>query len=405
MSYTINALKGVGWTGSYRLTSRILAFIRIGALARILTPFQFGTVGIATLVLSFLETFSQLGLGVFFIQEKKPIEKYISTAWVLSILRGIFIFLLLFLFSGFIASFFNSIESELLIKLVALVALVRGFISPSRVSLLKNMNFKGETIFSFAVLLVDFSFTVILAIILKNPISIVYGLLFGAITEVALSLILLKPRPRFKFNTKHFKTITNRGKWVTASNIFNYLFSEGDDILVGKLFKNDSLGIYQVSYKISTLPLTEISQVFNTVAFPIFSKFADDKKRLMRAFKRFFYSILIIVIPIGLAIYFFPNIIVSILLGVQWSKAIPIIKTMAAFGVIRSLTVIFNPLFNSLKLQKYVTYYNYISLIVMGLLIYPLTINFGLIGIVYSVLIGSITSLLLSIYYAVNIFR
>lgn len=398
MGYTRDVLKGVGWNGGYRLISRGLAFIRIAILARILTPFQFGIVGIATLVLSFLETFTQIGFDVFFIQENKPTEKYIDTAWVLSILRGIFIFLLLYFSSGLISNFFNSIDSQLLIKLIAFVALVRGFINPSRVNMIKNINFKGETLFSSAVLFVDFSITVIVTILLRNPAGIVYGLLFGAITEVILSMILLSPRPKFRFNISHFKMITNRGKWVTLSNIFSYLFSEGDDAVVGKILNKSSLGIYQVSYKIATLPLTEITQVFNTVTFPIYVKFANERKRLIRAFRRVFLLIIIITFPLSLVVYLFPQYIIHFFLGDQWISAIPILKDLAIFGMFRALVVSFNPLFKSLKIHKYITFYSIISFAIMALSIYPLINKFGLIGTVYSVIAGTLFALVYNIH-------
>ena len=91
MGYLKQTVINVSWAGILRASTRIITFIRIIVLARILTPSQFGVFGIASLVLSFLEILTETGINVFLIQEKKAIKYYINDAWLVSILRGILI--------------------------------------------------------------------------------------------------------------------------------------------------------------------------------------------------------------------------------------------------------------------------------------------------------------------------
>jgi len=398
MSYTQEGFRGLGWIGAFRIFCRLLAFLRIGILARVLSPLQFGIFGVASLILSFLENITETGIWIFIIQEKKYTRNQIDTAWVMSIARGLMIFTLVYLSATPISMFFNSSESILLIKTIAFVALIRGFISPSRAGLLKRLYYRKESLFSSVILLCDFSVTVILTIILKSPIAMIYGLIAGAILEAILSIVILKPRPRFKFDIKSFRLIAGRGRWLFGARLFNYAFSEGDDVFVGKVFEKNVLGVYQVSYKISILPLTEVTNVINQVTLPIFVKLRSDKKRLINAFRKLIITVTVIVIPIGLLLYIFPHIIVEIFLGDKWKSAIPIIKTLAVFGVLRSITVCFNSLFNSLKLQKYIAYYTFISLLTLAISIYPLTLIFGLMGTVYAVTLGALVALIINVY-------
>ena len=129
MSYFKNTLRGFFWMGFLRVSTRVVAFIKIAILARLLTPSQFGVYGIAFLVLAFLEITTESGINVFLIQEKERIENYINTAWLVSILRGIVIFLAIIYFSSPIASFFNMTESKPLIVLISFVPLIKGFIN------------------------------------------------------------------------------------------------------------------------------------------------------------------------------------------------------------------------------------------------------------------------------------
>lgn len=402
MGYFKDTVRGLKWMGAFKLISRVVSFLRIAILTRILSPVQFGIFAVASLSLSFLETFTETGIGVFLIQAKEDIEKYVDSAWIISIVRGIVIFILVYFGASKISYFFNSPDSYLLLRVVALVALVRGFINPSRIYFIKNLNFKGEFKISVIVLMVDLITTVAATILLRNPIALVYGLLFGAMTEVVLSLIIIKPRPKLKFKKNIFRIIIKTGKWITASTIFNYLFSEGDDAIVAKLLSKFDLGIYQLSYKISILPLTEVTQVINSVVFPVYVKIRDDTPRLRSAFLKTLIVVILLTTFICSIIFMFPKIIVNVLLGESWKSAAQYIQLLAFFGLFRSIAVSCNPLFNALHKQRYITYYSFVAFFSMVITIFPLMNKYGLRGTIISVIIGSFIALFLNL---VNVYR
>ena len=108
MGYTKDAIRGISWIGFFRIATRGISYVRIVILARILTPSQFGAVDIALLTLSITEIFTETGINIFLYQQKEKIDKYINTAWVVSIVRGLFIGLIILIFASSIAQFFNS---------------------------------------------------------------------------------------------------------------------------------------------------------------------------------------------------------------------------------------------------------------------------------------------------------
>ena len=144
MGYSSAAFKGVSWMGFLRISTRLITFVRLAILARILIPAQFGVFGVATLVLSFLEVLTETGINVFLIQKRDEADKYINSAWIVSILRGCLIFLILAITAPFIANFFNSPESQKIILLIAFVPLIRGFINPSIINIQKEIQFQKE---------------------------------------------------------------------------------------------------------------------------------------------------------------------------------------------------------------------------------------------------------------------
>ncbi len=107
-SLSKRVVRGGIWVFALRITSRSLGFIRTIILARLLAPEDFGLLGIAMLAIATLETFSQTGFNAALIQKKENVESYLDTAWTVSAVRGVLLFLILFLSAPLVATFFNS---------------------------------------------------------------------------------------------------------------------------------------------------------------------------------------------------------------------------------------------------------------------------------------------------------
>lgn len=400
MGYLQNTIKGITWVGAFRGFTRIVAFARTAVLARILIPAQFGLFGVTTLVLAFLEILVETGINVFLVQEKDDIDEYINTAWVISIARGMIISAVIFVAARYISIFFKSPDSLNLLYLIAAVPFVRGFINPSLVKLQKELRFKKEFWFKSTIFLFDAGVTVILALTIRSATSLVWGLIAGAILEVLLSFIYTRPIPKLSFEAVKMKRIINRGKWMTGAGIFQYLFRQGDDAVVGRILGTPSLGLYQVAYKISSLPISEVADVIARVTFPVYMKISKDGKRLRSAFYKTLLAVSVLVIPFGLAIFIFSREIILVILGDKWLEAVPVLKVLSIYGVIRA---IINPsltVFLAVKKQELVTFITFISVLGLAVSIIPLVIKFGMVGAGISTIVGSLASLPFVIYYS-----
>ena len=391
--------------GGLRGATRALAFIKILILARILSPSEFGLFGIAMLFLSFLEIISETGVNIFLIQEGEDINSFIDTAWIVSIVRGILIALVLFLLAPVISHFFNSPQSLNVLLLISLAPLMRGFINPSVVRFQKNLLFAKEFIFRFLIYFLDASIAIIVALITHSAISLVYGLLAGAVFEVCASHLFVRPGPKLRFVKNKLNLIIKRGKWVTFAGIFNYLFENIDDAVVGRLLNTAYLGTYQMAYKVSSLPMTEVSDVIQKVTLPVYSKITQDKERLKKAFIKSLLVTTLIVIPIGIILFFFPEKVVLILLGPKWISTVSVIKVLSFFGVVRAITETTYPLFLSLKKQNYVSAITLFSISGLAITILPLVRNFDIVGAGISSLTGAIFAVPITVYLLNKVFK
>lgn len=389
----------------FRIASRGLSFIKIAVLARVLTPSQFGVFGVASLVLVLLEILLETGINVILIQTKKGIEDYLDSAWIVSIIRGVIISVMIIISSPFIASFFKTPDAIGILLFISIVPLVRGFINPAEVKFQKELNFHYEFWFRTSVFFVDAVFSIIFSLLTHSVYSLVIGLLAGAVLEVIVSFVLIKPTPKLTLKSGYFREIFHKGKWITTYGILNYFGENGDNIVIGRILGASSLGLYQMAYKLSILPISEVSDVVSRVVFPVFSKIEEDNKRLITAFIKTMTSIALGAILVGGILFAFPAEIVSVVLGPQWMSIVPIIKVLSIFGVLRTFSGPSSAVFLARGKQKYVTIMTFTRFITLIIMIFPLVSVYGMIGAGYAQMLSAIAEFPVILFLFYRMFK
>lgn len=405
MGYTKSAVKGISWITLLRILTRIITIARLSILGRLLTPAQFGYFGIATLILSFLEIFTETGINVFLIQEKGHIKDYVNSAWIVSIIRGILLGLIIFLSAHIVALFFNAPAAYPIITLISFVPLIRGFINPAIVTYQKDLLFHKEFIFRFVLFLIDVVISIIIGLLTKSAIAFVYGLIASAVVEVLCSYILFPIKPKIQFEIKKVKYIIRRGWWVTMTGIFSFFSDNGDNLTVGKILGSSALGIYQIAYKFSTLPISEITNVVNQVVFPVYTKFSHDKKRLWNAFVKVTFIGSLGALLLGGSIFIFAKPIILFFMGSQWISAVPAIQILAVYGVLRTIFGNFAPLFLSLGKQNYVATMTFFRVLGLAAFVIPLVLSYGMVGAGYAMLLSIFFEIPVILYFSYIVFK
>lgn len=398
-SYSGKVIAGATWMGAFRIFSRMIAFVRVIILARLLVPAQLGVFGIASISLALLEILTETGINVFLVQEKDKLDNYVNDAWLVSIIRGILIAVSIILAAPLIITFFKIPQALDLVLLISIVPFIRGFINPAEVKFQKNLQFGKEFYFRTAIFSLDSLIAVVVSLITRSAIGLVFGLIAGAIFEVALSFILIRPIPALKFDLRKISKIFHRGKWVTLYGILNYMASKGDNIVIGRLIGAGALGIYQMGYALAALPVSEIADVSNRVTFPVYSIISGDRKRLIKGFKKAMLLVSAASILIGIAIFFFPKDLFIFIFGQKWESTMTILKPLAIFGIIRAISGTTSAFFLGVEKQNYVAGMTSIRLLILIITIIPLTVGYGIVGASYAVLLSGISEIPIIIYY------
>ena len=385
-------IKGSFWILLLRITNRVLGLARTTILARLLLPEHFGIVAIAVAAIAAIEAFSQPGLAAALIQKQEKITDYLNTAWTASVIRCLLIYAVLYFLSPYVASFFHASEAKNVIQIYGLSTIIAGFRNIGVVYFQKEMEFKKQYLYDLSIILANISVAIPAALILRSVWALVLGGIAGSIVRIMMSYILHPFRPRLRLDKCKLFEMMNFGKWILGSNILYFLITQGDDIFLGKVFGTAALGLYQMAFMISNLPNTDISQVISRVAFPAYSMMQDNISKMRDAYLKVFQIIAFIAIPLSGAIYILSYEFVDLLLTEKWLPIVQIIKVLVWAGLMNTFIFLAEPIFSATGYPNIHTKWQLISLVVLSITIYPLSIFQDFLVVATAVLVSNSTA-------------
>ncbi len=398
-------IRGGFYVFALNLICRGFEFVRTIILARLLLPSDFGLVGAAGAAIAAIEAFSGTGFTHALIQKKGSTAGYLDTAWLVSAIRGLLIFGILFFCAPLVARFFGNEAIIWVLRATAFTSVLSGFTNIGIVYFQKNLRFERQLLLDFAVVLVSLFVSITLAIKLRSVWAIVYGGLAGSFIKLILSYALHSYRPKLRFDFAKAAELFGYGKWILGSSILWFIVLQGDDIFVGKMLGLTLLGFYQLAYRIGNIPATEISHVINRVTFPAYSKLQDEPQRLRHAFLDVLQLTSIILIPLVGAIFSLAYDFINIFVGYKWVQMVPAMKVLALAGLIRAIGVTSGSVFLATGKPAIDTRWQAVRLFILAVLIYPLAVQWDILGVSLAVLFSTLVTTIAFSVYAIKITR
>jgi len=389
------AVRGGFWVIALKIIAQIFNLLRLIIIARILAPDDFGLMGIAMLVMSILEVFSQTGFQTALIQKKEKIEPYLNSAWSVLILRGFILFIVLYFIAPYAAIFFKAPSAMVIIRVVGLSILLQAFTNIAVVYFQKELEFNKQFFYQLSGILADFVVAVSAVLLLKNVWALVFGLLARDFVKLIVSYFIHPYRPHLDWDLKKIKELFGFGKWILGSSILIFLITQGDDILVGKILGITMLGFYQMAYQISNIPATGITHIISQITFPFYAKLQDDLFKLKIAYLKVLRLTILLSLPIAGLIFILSNDFTKIFLGEKWMPIVPALRVLCVYGIARAVIGTMGFVIYGIGKPKIETQISFIQLIIMAIISYPLIMRWGILGIAIAVTIPSLLSLIL----------
>ena len=386
------------WALGLRGVSRVARFGRTVALARLLSPEDFGLMGLALLAVSTLSTFTQTGFSSALVQKRGNVDAYLDTAWTFSLLRAAVLSAALLLAAPFLAHFFDEAAAVPIIRVVAISVLLRGFENISMLQFQRDLEFGKTFVFEVSSILAELSVALVSAFLLRSVWALVLGLLAERLTRVALSYVIHPYRPALRLDLGKASQLFGYGKWLSLSHILIFVGSRGDDLVVGRIMGTTALGLYQLAYKISQLAVTDTTYVIERAAFPTYAKLQAEQVRLRSAYFRIAGLSLALSMPAAFGIIALSGDFVGIFLGNDWLRMIPAVRVLAVAALMKSIVSTGSPLFKGSGRPQFEFQMQLARAFTVGAFIIPFSMRWGIVGGALTVVFSSVS--MFAVWYA-----
>jgi PST family polysaccharide transporter/lipopolysaccharide exporter len=337
--------------------------------------------GIALLVLSSLKNFTQLGLDAALIQsEKDDVDDELDTAWTIETTRGLLIGSALFLAAPLIASAFGEPAATGVIRLIAVSPVAVGLRNPAVVYFRKSLEFHKEFVYRVSGSATYFAVGVGYALFEPTVYALAAGYLAADFMKLAVSYLADGYRPWPASKTEVAWERLNYGKWITANAILIFLYSQGDDAFVGWALVASSLGFYQLAYRLSNAPATEITHTVSKVTFSAYSKVQNEVDKLREGYFRTLQLTTFMSFPAAVGIAAVAPTFVAAFFDPNWQPMVQVMQLLAFYGLLRSLGSTFGPVWKATGRPDYIAKLSALRVSLIAIGIYPMTMAFGIEG-------------------------
>jgi len=325
----IRAVKSVKWTAFNEIVSRSIRPITILILARLLTPADFGIVGVATIVTGLAQIFQEFGLGKTLIQRETEVNKSANIIFWANIMLSLFLYLIIFLSAPLIAKFFYEPKAIDVLRVLCLQIVLFSLVSVHQALFQRKFQFKQIFFIKLSSGIIPAVVSIPLALLGYGVWSLVYGTLAGAVVQIFFYWRASLFRPQLSFDFQLARRLFKFSSWVTLEAFLGWLIIWGDSIVLGHFLGIKELGVYRVG-------ITSLMFIFGfffnpliPIAYSSFSRLQSNLSEVKQAFLTITKLAAAVSLPIGFGLAILAKPIASIVFGQRWSGIEFIISILA----------------------------------------------------------------------------
>jgi O-antigen/teichoic acid export membrane protein len=386
---------GVFWSLFERFGNQGIKFLLGIILARLLTPKDFGLIGMITVFFAIAQTFVQSGFGQAYVQKKNVTDIDSNTIFYTNLLISLVLYAVLWISAPAIARFYEQIKLIEITRVMGLVVIINAFNVIQIAQIKRDINFKRKTKVNLFSTLTGGVLGIIAAIKGLGVWSLVIQQMASRFITTIGFWITSNWQPSLKFSRSAFKSMFSYGSWLLASSIIGKIFQNIYILAIGKFFPAAEVGLYTKSRQFQKLATKEFIMAISSVAFPVFSQLQDNKEKLKNGMQKFLQHTLGIILPVVTVLILVAKPLIILLLTEKWASMIPYFRLLLIVGFFLPFKVMN---FQVLKAQGRSDLSFKLSLVFNGLRLLNIAINYQA-GVIY-IILGEVIISFLSIFIA-----
>lgn len=319
-------VNGVSWSIIDTFAGQGITFLIGIVLARLLSPNEYGIIGIITIFISIFNAIVDGGFSNALIRKNDIKEEDYSTCFYTNLSVSIVLYIYLFLCAPFIADFFAIPALTQLLRVMGIIVIINALSLVQRTIYVKKIDFKTQTKASITSSVISG----IVGISMAYYGCSVWSLVGQQISrQLFFSLILFyfdRWIPSTSFNLQSFIYLWSFGWKLLVSTMLNTLWNQLYQVVIGKIYSPHLLGLYTRSQQFASLFSDNISGVVQRVTYPVLSSIQEDPERLKNGYRRIIKITMLLTFTLMMGLCVTSKSFILILLGKEWIGCVRILQ-------------------------------------------------------------------------------
>lgn len=322
------AVKGVVWNAINSYAIKGIQFVIGIVLARLLTPSDYGLVGMTAIFFAISNVFIDSGFSSALVQKKDRNEDDYCTVFYVNLTVSLFFFCLLFITAPYVADFFKQPLLKDLMRVSAISLIINALVATSRNKLYVAVDFKTTTKISITSSVISGCIALYCAFSGLGVWTFVIQGLISSVISAVLLFYFVRWLPRRKFSKKSFDRLFGYGSKILAASLITVIYDNIYGFIIGKKFSAASLGVYAKGDHFASFAGATTAGILQSVAFPVLTDIQDDRQRLLSAYSRYIKMVAFFVFPLLMGLCGVAKPFVIFLITEKWASCIIILQIL-----------------------------------------------------------------------------
>lgn len=327
-SLTKRTIKSSIWSVIDIILRQGIGFVVSVILARLLTPSDYGTIGLIMIFITLSNVFVDSGFSSGLIRKIDRTEEDLSTAFIFNIFVAVFIYFLLYISAPYISSFFDNLSLTLLLRVLGLVLIINSLNLVQNAILIFSMRIKQLAIITSISQITTGIIAIFLAYCGYGVWALVLQQLFAASIQTILLIIFTRWHPHIVFDKDSFRYLWGYGSKLLCANFIGSIFDQAYSFIIGKYLGKKELGLYSRSDQFAQQPCSIITNVISKALVPSLANCQNDIEKLKCNYIKCIEAISFIIFPLMFLLSFIAQPLFSVLFGNKWISAVPLFQIL-----------------------------------------------------------------------------
>lgn len=327
---------GMVWTGIVKWASQVVAWVTTILVARILTPEDYGIVGMAAAFTAVVSLLIEFGVGITIVSLRKLSDHVVAQLNSLSVMFGAGGFLFCCAVAVPLGEFYGASEVVAVVIVMAIGFVFTGFRTVPSALLQKEMRFKVLALIDGIQVFVQAAFMVAVAFMGFGYWTLVMGGLVGILVAMIATLIVRTHSFAIPSMSSLSEAMTF-SRHIVISRLSWCIQANADSVIAGKMLGQAALGAYGMALSLAMAPVEKIAAVVSQVTTSLFAAVQHDKPALRRYFLSLTEGFALIIFPATLGIGLVAEELVPLVLGEKWLAVTPPLQVLACYAAFRAI--------------------------------------------------------------------